>query len=80
MKKFRLVHGDDWQALYVDGIAVYQSHRLRAEDLILLLQEHSDLQKAIDFDFVDLDPVDDDIARDNGNFPAKASEFKMTKV
>lgn len=73
MKRVLLLTADDWQALYVDEIAVTQEHKIRAMDLLSLVQEYS--FSASDVDECEASQADWEKCMQDGEFPSDRGEL-----
>ena len=69
-----LLSSCDWEALYLDGVAVEQDHEIGRDVLLHWVHERNfDIP---DMQWIDIDPVDDEDAKDCGAFPDTLAELK----
>lgn len=72
--KFALIRGDDWEALYVNGVSVSQEHRHEPITLLELAEQHGFAYSTLAVLWAS--EADCERAAESGNFPRFLSEFE----
>lgn len=72
--KFALIRGDDWEALYVDGVCVSQESRHEPTTLLKLAEQHGFAHSTLAVLWVS--EADDERAAETGNFPQYLFELE----
>lgn len=67
-----IVHGDDWQGLYLDGFEVYQHHKVRLQDMKRDLPADIPLSEISEW----YDDLFIDYLRETGAFPRTLTDLE----
>lgn len=66
--KYALVHGDDWEGLYIDGQLQMEGHHIRLEELLKVL--------GVEMEFIE---PDQDWIEEHGRLPDKLTAVRLAK-